>query len=59
MRTVDEYKQLNMAIVLMMWSIFYHCFVIAVLWAGHSTRNEVTYFRFVFQYFLDEWIPDT
>lgn len=41
MRDVDEYKQLHMAMNEMMWSTFYNFFVITVLWAGHSTKNEV------------------
>lgn len=51
LRTVDDHKQFKMAIVLMLWSGFYHFFVIALLWAGHSTRNEVFYIKFFHLHF--------
>lgn len=41
MRAIDERKQFYLSIVQLIWSIFYNFFIITLLWAGHSIRNEV------------------
>lgn len=45
-RDVGEHKQLNMAVAQVLWAFFYDSFMFMVLWAGHSTKNEVVFHQF-------------